>query len=76
MKAKYFVNDGYCAALYINPDLGGLSVAIFRRDLSFKNVANRFVGSVCEALRFLRGYEFHSVSNPSELMPYGFKRNH
>lgn len=75
MKSKLFLNGGFFAALYFNPQLGGLCVAMFRRT-DWVNVDVRFVGSVCNALRFLRGYEFHSVSNPSELMPYGFKRNH
>lgn len=75
MKSKLFINGSFVAALYLNPQLGGLSVAMFRRS-DWQNVADRHVGSICEALRFLRGYEFRPVSNPSELMPYGCKSNH
>ncbi|MCF0187938.1 MAG: hypothetical protein HUK04_00365 [Bacteroidaceae bacterium] len=59
MKAKLFVNGSYCAALYT--DLDGLSVAMFRRGFPFEQVANRYLGSVCDAVRFLRDYKFRPL---------------
>lgn len=68
MKCKMFLNNGFFAALYNNPTLGGLCVVMFRRS-DFVCVADRFVGSVCGAVEFLRGYSFVPVSEPSQLVP-------
>lgn len=72
MKSKIFLNDGFFAALYFNPTLGGLCVALFRRS-DFGCVANRFVGSVYGALGFLRVYSFVPVSKSSQLVPDNLK---
>lgn len=72
MKCKMFLNSGLFAALYNDPTFGGLSVALFRRS-DFVCVALRFVGSVCDAVSFLRGFSFEPVGEPSQLVPDALK---
>lgn len=72
MKCKMFLNGSFFAALYNNPSLGGLCVALFRRS-DYACVANRFVGSVCGAVEFFRVFRFAPVSEPSQLVPDNLK---
>lgn len=73
MKSKLFINGRFFAALYSLPQHGGLSVTLFLR-YNWRFVDTYYLGSVSEALRFLREDSFRSIKSPTECLPSKFNQ--
>lgn len=71
MKSRLFFNQGFFAALYSLPKHGGLSVVLFSR-WTWQFVDTYYLGSVFEAVNFLRGDSYESVKTPADCLPFNF----